>query len=125
MHCLDSDFLIEVLRGDAAAIRLLRAIEAEGRPRISAVSAFEVTDTVRPARREAALAALATLEVLPVDGSVAVAASQMSVALREGGRVVPMADLLIGATCVLGDLVLVTRNTKHFARVRGLRLATW
>jgi tRNA(fMet)-specific endonuclease VapC len=34
-------------------------------------------------------------------------------------------DLLIAATALSRDAVLVTHNTDEFARVRGLRLADW
>jgi len=34
-------------------------------------------------------------------------------------------DLLIGATAVYHELVLVTNNTKHFERMQSLRLENW
>lgn len=125
MTCLDSDFLIEVLRGNPAAGRLLRRLERGEPLAVSAIAAYEVTDTIRPGARERALAALDSLDILPLDGSVAVAASRISTELRKAGRPVPMGDLLIAATCLLHDRPLVTRNTKHFGRIRGLRLVRW
>lgn len=34
-------------------------------------------------------------------------------------------DLLIGATAIHHDLILVTNNTKHFQRLEGIRLEDW
>ena len=54
---------------------------------------------------------------IPVDRPIA----------EEGGRVrrtdgVPLADALIAATAMVTGRRLVSRNEKHFARVRGLQL---
>ena len=43
---------------------------------------------------------------------------------RTGGRIGAL-DLLIAATALAHDLVLVTHNTQEFARVPGLRLEDW
>lgn len=34
-------------------------------------------------------------------------------------------DLLIAATALAGDYVLVTDNVKHFQRIEGLRIENW
>jgi tRNA(fMet)-specific endonuclease VapC len=44
---------------------------------------------------------------------------------RKLGRVVDDFDLLIGATAVIYDLTLVTRNTRHFADMVGIVLEDW
>jgi tRNA(fMet)-specific endonuclease VapC len=43
----------------------------------------------------------------------------------ESGLVIGPMDLLIAGTAVSRGAVLVTRNTKEFSRVKGLRLADW
>lgn len=124
-YCLDTDFLIEVLRGEPPAARLFREIVEEGVPRVSAVTAFELTDVAGARRRTSAMDLLAALEVVPLDGSVAVAASRISLDLRARGREMPMADLVIAATCLLRGMTLVTRNAKHFGRIRRLEIVAW
>lgn len=125
MHCLDSDFLIEYMKGMKAAGDLLRDVAEDGAPSVSAVSAFEVTHTRSAAVRDAAVAFVSSFDVFPVDGSTAFAASRLAVDLRARGRELPMADLLIAATCLLHDLTLVTRNRKHFSQVPRLRVRSW
>jgi predicted nucleic acid-binding protein len=34
-----------------------------------------------------------------------------------------MADYMIAATCIATDGVLLTRNRKHFERIKGLKLS--
>jgi tRNA(fMet)-specific endonuclease VapC len=125
MHCLDPDFLIEVVRGERSAVALLKQLERQERPTISAITAFEVTDTDRERDRALLVDFVGTFDIAVVDASVAIAAAQLSQALRARGRAIPPGDLLIAATCVLRGLTLVTRNRRHFDRIRGLRLRSW
>jgi tRNA(fMet)-specific endonuclease VapC len=41
------------------------------------------------------------------------------------GRPVDDFDLLIGATAIVHELTLVTRNTRHFADMNGIKLVNW
>jgi len=34
-------------------------------------------------------------------------------------------DLLIGSTAIFHDLIMVTENTKHFKRIKGIQLEDW
>jgi len=44
--------------------------------------------------------------------------------VKEGTRIEDM-DLLIAATALYMDMTLVTNNTKHFARIEGLKIENW
>ena len=46
-------------------------------------------------------------------------------ALRRSGRPIDDFDILIGSTAVAHGLTLVTRNTRHFAELSGLRVENW
>jgi tRNA(fMet)-specific endonuclease VapC len=41
------------------------------------------------------------------------------------GKNIPDFDLLIGATAVQRDMILVTNNTKHMSRIKGIKLENW
>lgn len=45
--------------------------------------------------------------------------------LRKNGTPVAEFDLLIGSTAVSHDLILVTRNQKHFRKIDSLQLEDW
>lgn len=47
------------------------------------------------------------------------------VRLRKSGTPVAEFDLLIGSTAVSHDLILVTRNQKHFRKISNLQLENW
>jgi tRNA(fMet)-specific endonuclease VapC len=45
--------------------------------------------------------------------------------LQKKGNIVDDFDLLIGATALANNMVLVTNNEKHFKRLKGIRLENW
>ncbi|KAF0235823.1 MAG: putative nucleic acid-binding protein contains PIN [Prolixibacteraceae bacterium] len=45
--------------------------------------------------------------------------------LQKKGNIVDDFDLLIGATAVVNNMILVTNNEKHFKRLKGIQLENW
>ena len=45
--------------------------------------------------------------------------------LERRGQKIDSLDLLIGATAVAENYILVTGNVKHFERIPGLRIENW
>ena len=45
--------------------------------------------------------------------------------LATGGEFIGIEDILIGATALSRDLTVVTRNLRHFGRIRGLSVVSW
>lgn len=45
--------------------------------------------------------------------------------LKRMGQMIEDFDLLIGCTAVANDLVMVTDNVKHFARIEGIEIENW
>ena len=45
--------------------------------------------------------------------------------LRKVGITIEEFDLLIGCTSVTQNLIMVTNNTDHFKRIKGIRLEDW
>jgi predicted nucleic acid-binding protein len=45
--------------------------------------------------------------------------------LRRQGEILPDADILVAATALANDCVLVTGNEKHFRRIKGLEVENW
>jgi len=62
---------------------------------------------------------------LPFDDRCAVEAGQIRADLTAQGKPIGPNDLLIAATARGQDAVLVTDNSREFARITGLRLVDW
>jgi predicted nucleic acid-binding protein len=62
---------------------------------------------------------------LPVEERVAIATADLLASLRKSGRPIDMPDAFIAATARVHDLVLVTRNVRHFQNVANLVVENW
>lgn len=65
------------------------------------------------------------LTSLPFDDQCAEIAGRIRADLRAKGTPIGGNDLLIAATALAHDAVLVTHNTGEFSRVEGLRMEDW
>lgn len=65
------------------------------------------------------------LTVLPLSESVALLAGDLRAEWKTRGTLVGYRDGLIAATAKANDLVLVTRNVRHFDHITGLRIENW
>jgi predicted nucleic acid-binding protein len=74
----------------------------------------------RRTRREAILRTLLRLDVLPLDAEVALTAGRVWVDLERRGTVIPVFDLLIGATALAANRPLLTCDDRHFGLIEGL-----
>lgn len=67
---------------------------------------------------------LTGVQVLPIFNSLDFYAQEKA-RLRKSGTLIDDFDLLIGATSVVFDLIMVTNNTNHFNRIKGIKLEDW
>jgi predicted nucleic acid-binding protein len=115
---IDSDVLIQYLRGRPEAIAYLNGLTSP--ISISVISVAELYSGVRDGADRSKLDAfVTTFSVIPVDLDIAVLGG---VYRRDYGRIhgTGRADALIAATADLGSLTLVTLNIRHFPMFPGL-----
>ena len=68
---------------------------------------------------------IAPFDVLPYDEKCAEHYGEIRADLKNRDCLIDGMDLLISAHARAKDLVLVTSNTKHFQRVKGLTIEDW
>ena len=123
MIVVDSDVLIDALRGRAPAARRIELELGTGALATTAITLFELRSgarTDRSARQVEDL--LSALVVLPFDHEAADKAAAVRLHLEAAGTPIGMADYLIAGICLARSASLLTRNRAHFERVRGLLL---
>lgn len=118
-YCIDSDILIDYLRGiEKARIFLLE--KSKSIPlAISVVSVVEIyagKETKDASKRKKINLFLNNFETIQLTPDVAKYAGE----LRRDYQL-PFADMIIAASALSKNLTLVTRNTKHFNKIKNLK----
>jgi tRNA(fMet)-specific endonuclease VapC len=127
-HLLDTDIYSAYLRGNKQV--LSRFLQHSSGLYISIVSLAELYSWVymadNPAKREEGLhSMLSDVSVLQLDDNIARKCGEIRALLQRQGAIVPTLDILIAATALVNDLIVVTHNQRHFRVVPDLRLEDW
>lgn len=114
---IDTDVMIEYLRGSEPAIVYLESLGR--RPATSVICVAEVLAGVRDkAEQEAIECFLQTFEILPVDESIARLGGHYRKTYAKSHNT-GLADALIAATATNDNLQLVTFNIKHYPMLKA------
>lgn len=128
---LDTAFLVDLLRGDHAALSLRDELERGSEPlRVPSVVLFELWEGIESARnppreRELVEETLLGYATLPLRPDHAQRAGALCAALRRRGIRIGDADLLIAGTALVEEEVVLTRNARDFERIPELRVRTY
>ena len=119
---VDTDLIIDFLRGSGDGASLVRTLIIERRLRTTAVTAFELRVGADFLPRRDDIMRLLRTRTVPLDLAAALRAGEIAAALQRSGQVIGQSDCLQAGICLRHDLPLATRNRKHFSRVADLRL---
>jgi len=121
----DTDVLIDFLAGrEPASGAVLKAREKDALVTTS-VSRFELLSGARTdEERLEFLRLLDSLRTLPLDSGAADRAARIYRTLEETGKRIDPGDCLIAGITMQHGGTLLSRNRKHFSRIKGLTLAT-
>ena len=113
-YLLDSNVLIQHLRGHGPTTALLTRLAFEGQLGLAAISRTEVLAGMRPHERESTLRFLNALACYPLDVATADLAGDLISCYRRQGVTLDVPDALIAAIALNQGLVLLTYNPRHF-----------
>jgi predicted nucleic acid-binding protein len=132
MICLDSDYIIDFLRGQQAAIDKMEKLEKEERQVVTtSINALELfvgiigVDGISGKRIELTRDFLANLTILNFDDKAAQRSAYILNTLKKSGQGIGLKDTLIAGTALDNKAIILTRNIKHFERVTGLIVESW
>jgi predicted nucleic acid-binding protein len=118
---LDTNILIDHLRGDGRAANFLEDLTAK--PSASAVTLTELLAGSRSQREDRNIETLSqSVNFLPVDEAIARRAGQFAKHYHSSHGLDDL-DALIAATAEHHGLKLATINVKHFPMLKGLKKA--
>ena len=123
---VDTDWVIEYLRGTPAMVTRLTELQPQGLA-LSIISLAELYEGVFYSRdpegdgRDLA-DFLRGVTVFGIDADIAQRFGRERGRLRKAGMLIADFDLLIGVTAVHHTLTLLTNNRSHFERIDGLQI---
>jgi tRNA(fMet)-specific endonuclease VapC len=120
---VDTDLLIDFLRGKGPGVHVVRALLAQQRLRLTAVTGFELRVGADFLDRQQHIMRIFRSRTLTLDLRSALQAGEIAAQLRRAGQPIGFADCLQAGICLRHQIPLATRNHKHFSRVPDLELA--
>jgi len=128
---LDTDTLSEVMKGHDAHVQghARQYLAIFGAFTFSLMTRYEI---LRGLKARNAVRQLARFEqqcrrshLLPLTDAIIVRAADIYALLYKRGQLVSDADILIVATALHHNLLMVTENRDHFQRIPGITVESW
>jgi tRNA(fMet)-specific endonuclease VapC len=130
LSILDTDILSEFLRGNLKVIaKVDQHLEEFGFVNLSIITYYEILNGLlyKDARKqlEKFEAFVELNKVIPLTLRTAKIAATIQADLRKKGIEIGHTDTLIAGIAMASEMQLITNNTKHFKRIKGLAIANW
>lgn len=126
-YLLDSDFIIDILRGSSRAIEVLANLHGE--LYIATVSLGEVMVGIvykNAVRQQKILSKiLENISLINFNQDHAIRYGEIRAELQKRGKYLGDPDVQIAVTALVENLTLVTANEDHFSRIKGIKLLNY
>jgi predicted nucleic acid-binding protein len=127
---LDTDILSEFLRGNPKVMaKVDEHLKEYGFVSLSIITYYEILNGLlyKDARKqlEKFEEFVALNKVIPLTLPMAKTAATIQADLRKKGTEIGHTDTLIAGIALTSELQLITNNTEHFKRIKGLDIANW
>lgn len=127
---LDTDILSEFFRGNLIVIgKVDEYLKEFGYINISIITYYEILNGLLYKDAKKQLAKFEEFvelnKVIPLTLRMAKTAAVIQSELRKKGAEIGHTDTLIAGIAITSELQLVTNNTDHFKRIKGLEISNW
>lgn len=129
MICLDTDFIVDLLKQKPDAVIKYKSLEDD--LATTEVNYFEVLFGIFKRRDlsqkelDAVEKLFNTLNILALDRNSSYTAAEIAGRLSKQGLIIEINDNLIAGICVANNCRIITKNVKHFSRIKGLKVETY
>ncbi len=128
-YLLDTDIIIYSLKSHDRVVENFRKF-ADAPKSISVITYGELVYGARKSQHvEKNLAKILRIgelfPILPVSQIIMDTFGSLKASLEKAGQTIDDMDLLIAATAITHNLILVTNNSRHFSKIAGLEIANW
>ena len=130
MVCLDSSIVIDILRGKESVKAIENKFDSSNEEIfipspviIELIRGIYLKDAIRNIKeKEEINNFLYSFVVLDLNKESAIKAGEIEAELRNAGEMIDLEDIMIGAITLQNNETLITRNKKHFEKIRGLKI---
>jgi len=125
--CLDTDILIDLLRGDPKTAKMVERLEEEFVLATTTINLFELyygafrTEKIEK-NVESVKKLAARLKLLIFTDKSAELSGRIMSELEKEGQTVGFRDAMIAGMVLENTVLFYTRNVKHFKRIKEIRL---
>ena len=131
MVCLDTSFIIDVLRGNEVVKKLKDSIDIANEA--ISVATPTIMELVKGAylsnkpdlEKQKILNFLSSLIALNLNKESAILAGEIEANLTQQGEIIELEDIMISAIVIANEETLITRNKKHFDKIKNLKTLTY
>ncbi len=132
MVCLDTSFLIDLIRGKEEIKKIEEILgKKEESIAIASPSIVEIFKglylkknlaNIKENEFDIISEILSSMVILNLDKKSAVLAGKIEADSINKGQLIDLEDIMIGAIAITNNEVLLTRNKKHFEKIKGLKI---
>ncbi len=131
MVCLDTTFIIDILRNNREAV--LKKENLENSSESITIASPTIIELIRGLssvnvklnEREKIKDFIDSVITLPLDKQSAIESGNIELSLIKNGEKIELEDILIGAIAIVNNEILLTRNKKHFDKIKGLKIESY
>lgn len=127
---LDTDILSELMKQNSVVHSCARKyLRKHSQLSVSIITRYEILRGLKAknATRQIENFQLFSLKlnILPLNDSVVVKAAEIYADLKQAGKIIGDADILIAATAIVNGYRLSTNNRNHYQRISELKIDNW
>ena len=127
---LDTNIISAFLKNDLRVVRRVSDyLESFDRLTINIISYYEILRGLKDLGNEEKLRKFEEFvqenEFISIGKDAVIKAAEIYAYLKKQGNLIEDADILMASIAIVENLVLVTNNIKHFARIESLATENW
>ena len=127
---LDTNIITAFLKNDLRVVeRVSNYLELFDKLTINIISYYEILRGLKDLGNQEKLRSFENFiqenELVLIRKDTAEKAAEIYAYLKKDGNLIEDADILMAAIAIVDDLILITNNTSHFDRVKGLVIDNW
>ena len=131
MVCIDTSCIIDIFRGKESIESLVNTTDQK--KEFISIASPSVMELIKGAylglntqkEIDKVKELLMSLEILTLDKISAFIGGKIEAELKQKGEMIQVIDIMIAAIVIKNNEMLLTRNIKHFQRIKDLKIETY